>query len=186
MTELERFLESATEEGSMEDVDWSRPPWAPAQAALAWLGIAPEPKKAEVLDAVVSDSDAEAICDAMLTRFLDESGQLVWSSYMLGTAVEVVATAVGGPPEALLRSTWRFLADRSLDKTVYEFCRALGNQVRTRYRADAGWDLCWMQSSASPSQACLRYWILAVKPQLWDGAVEEATMSVLREYSLAF
>lgn len=185
MTEITRFLECTTEERST-DVDWSRPPWAPAQAALAWLGIAPERGTAEVIGSVVSDSDAEAICDAMLTRFLDESGQLVWSSYMLSTAVRVVATAVGGPPEALLRSAWRFLADRGLDKTVYEFCRALGGEVRTQYGAGAGWDLRWMQSSASPSQACLRYWILAVKPQLWEGAVEEATMSVLRGYPFRF
>lgn len=43
-----------------------------------------------------------------------------------------------------------------------------------------------MQSSASPSQACLRYWVLALKPELWEGAVEKETMDVLRQYSLRF
>ena len=185
MTEITRYLKRATEEHS-EDIDWSRPPWAAAQAALAWLGIAPEPGASEVVESVVSDSDADAICDAMLIRFRDESGQLVWSSYMLRTAVMVVGTAEGGPPEALLRGAWRFFADRRLDKTVYEFCRALGSEVRTQSGAGAGWDLRWMPSSASPSQACLRYWILAVKPELWEGAVEEATMNALRGYPFRF
>lgn len=183
MTEIQRYLERATRERS-EDIDWSCPPWAAAQAALAWLGIAPEPGRTEATDTVVSGSDAEAICDAMISRLVDESGQLAWSSYMLRTAVVAVAAAVGGPPEALLASAWKFLADRELNKTVYEFCRALGNEARTQHGAGASWDLRWMKSSASPSQACLRYWILAVKPELWEGAVEKETMEVLRRYPL--
>ncbi len=97
MTEIARYLEGPDEERS-EDIDWSRPPWAQAQAALAWLGIAPQPPTSEVTDSSVSESDAEAICDAVITRFRDESGQFTWSSYMLSTAVTAVAAAVGGPP----------------------------------------------------------------------------------------
>ncbi len=43
-----------------------------------------------------------------------------------------------------------------------------------------------MQSSAAPSQACLAYWILALKPEVWEGPVEKATMDALRECPFVF
>lgn len=179
MTEITRYLERSGE--LPENVDWTRPPWAAAQAALAWLGIAPEPAVAPATGVVVAESDADAICDAMLIRLLDQTGRLAWSSHMLRTAVSAVRTAVGGMPETLVRSTWRFLAARQLDNTVYEFCRALGGEIRVQSKNGANWDLRWMHSTASPSQACLRYWILAVKPELWEG-VEEETVATLRRH----
>lgn len=185
MTEIRRYLECAAN-GRLQHVDWSRPPWAAAHAALSWLGFAPSAVPPATTRAVVSMSDAEAICDVMASRFLDESGQLAWSSNMISTALRAVATAVGGPPEALLKSAWQLLADRELDKTVYEFCRALGNEIRTQFRAGADWDLKWTRSATTPSQMCLRYWILAVRPELWDHEVEEATMDVLRKCPFQF
>lgn len=185
MTEISQYLEKA--EGTPpDDIDWSSPPWVAAQPLLAWLGIAPQVAPLTPTTALLSDSDARLICDRMMLRFADKSDRLVWSSYMLSTAVKGVARAVGGQPEPLLKSAWDFLAERKLDKDVYEFCRALGSAVRAQHGASTSWDLEWTQSPATPSQACLRYWILAVKPELWDGEVETTTMSILRTYPFQF
>ena len=181
MTEIIEYLEAAAQ-GRATPNDWSRPQWAASHPVFAWRGFAPPSSHPRPQGAVVSDSDIKAICDHMLRRFVDKSNCVVWSSYLLGTAVEAVAATVQGPPEPLVRSAWDFLEGRELDKTAYEFCRALGREVLVRFRGDPQWDLRWTHGPATDAQAALRYWVLAVKPELWDDSVEMATISSLRSY----
>ena len=182
MTELSEYLEQAAT-GDAPHVDWSHQPWAAARAALAWLGLA-SAITPQSSGALLSTADAKLVCDYMMRRFVDESGRLAWSSHMLETAAEAAASSAGCPPESLVKSAWDFLALRELDALVYEFCRAFGGVLLSR--RDRGWDLGWMRSSASPSQACLRYWTLAIKPELWEGEVELATMKTLSRYPFRF
>jgi len=105
---------------------------------------------------------------------------------MVETALDVVAASIGGPPEPLLQSAWEYLGSFPLDELCYEFCRAVGRQVLAVYREQPGWDLAWMLEAPKPSQACLRYWTLGVKPQLWDAQVEQETMDILKEYPFQF
>jgi hypothetical protein len=125
-------------------------------------------------------------CDRMLAALVLTDGRLAWSSQMLDDALAATAEAVAGVPEPLLRSAWRHLAGRHLDDNVYELCRALGRAVLGGYRRDAGWDLTWMLGDAGPAQLCLRYWTLAVRPELWDEPTERATLAVLRSYPFAW
>ena len=164
MTELAEYIELALRGETME-VDWSRPPWAAAKPALNWLGMAP---KVTDLCATtyLSESEAKLLCDQMILRFIDESGNLAWSSHMLDTALKSTVASVGGPPEPFVRSTWDLFYSRKLESLEYEFSRALGRALLSRRGEDAGWDLRWILGSASASQARLRYWMLAIKPSL--------------------
>ena len=111
----------------------------------------------------------------MILRFIDESGNLAWSSHMLDTALKSTVASVGGPPEPFVRSTWDLFYSRKLESLEYEFSRALGRALLSRRDDDAGWDLRWILGSASASQACLRYWTLAIKPGL---GTEEGAMHI--------
>lgn len=148
---------------------------------LAWLGLVSPSGQEGVIGRALTDSETRLLCDAMVRRFVLPDGELAWSSHMLGTAVTVVGATVEGPPEPLLHSVWDLLAGRELDRSVYEFCRALGTEVRTRYGSETGWDLRWMKPSMLPSHACLRGWILGVKPALWV-EIEDTNDEILRDY----
>lgn len=180
MTELEQVLTGARPAPGSEE-EWAAFACARARPALAWLGLASKSGQDEVTGRVLTSSEVRLLCDAMVLRFVLPDGALAWSSYMLDTVAAMIAETVDGPPEALFRSFWDHLAERELDKNVYEFCRALGTQVRPRYGAGSRWDLRWMMSSTWPSHACLRGWILGVRPELW-AEVEGANEQILRGY----
>lgn len=167
-------------------IDWSDRPWVIAQPALAWIGVAPEVVGDDHVGGGLSAAEEKAICDRIVLRFVDESGQFAWSSDMLRTAANAVALVVGAAPEALLRSLWDFVADKDLDKNVYNFCFAIAVEVRGSHRNRPGWDLSWALSFATPSQACLRYWMLSIKAELWTDELETSTMDILRPYPFEF
>ncbi|PRP96408.1 hypothetical protein [Enhygromyxa salina] len=184
MTDITEYLE-AVAQGRAVPNDWSRPQWAVSYPIFAWLGLAPPLPSPRPQGTVISDSDLEALCAHMLQRFVDKSNCLVWSSYLLGTAVEAVAAVVQGPPEPLVQSVWDFLKNLELTETVYQFCRSFGREVLVRFRGDPKWKLEWTQGIATDSQSALRYWVLAVKPEIWTGAVETATIKSLRSHSFS-
>ncbi len=180
MTDLETYL-AVTSTGEMPGVEWAAAPWAPARPALHWLGLAPDGDAVATAEKL-SPADAQLLCNRMLASFRASDGQLAWSSWLLKTAVQAIAFGVSGPPEPLVRAAWDLVGDRTLDENCYNFCRAFGSVIVARRPIDTGWDLSWMLSSQRPSQACLRYWILGVKTDLWTEQVKNETTSILSAY----
>ncbi len=176
MTELSEYLASATS-GDQPVVDWSAPPWVAAHRALLWLRIAPEIATPPL--APLSTSDTMLLCDRMVARFVNADGSLAWSSHMLSTALEAISFAVRGAPEPLLRAFWELLRDRHLDTLAFNFCHAIGIEVLSRRRVDTGWDLSWMLTSTLPCQVCLRYWTIALRPEIGSDELDAETRNIL-------
>lgn len=130
-------------------------------------------------------ADIEVLCRNIAHGFVDASGNFSWSSGMLETALEAAAVASGGLPERLFREVWSLMADRELDENCYQFCRDVGRQTLGAYRHDTRWDLSWMLGECSPSQACFRYWVIGVRPDLWSDDLEANTMEILSRFSLS-
>lgn len=124
---------------------------------------------------LVLETDLEALSVASLCRrvieVFDNGVEFAWSSHMIAKAQEATAECAG-TPEPLLLGAWERLADRELDENVRYFCKALGNHTVACYR-DAGWDLQWMLGTASDSQKCLRFWVLAVRRELWTPELQQ-------------
>jgi hypothetical protein len=91
MIDLEGYITS-TLAGARPKVDWNEPPWAGAQAALHWLGVAPAPTGGTYEP--LSSADAERLSDRMLRTFVDAGQGLAWSSARLETAAGTIAAAV--------------------------------------------------------------------------------------------
>ncbi|MGB1274625.1 MAG: hypothetical protein ACPG77_02655, partial [Nannocystaceae bacterium] len=140
---LKTFLELA-QAGTVPAFDASKAPWEAALPALSWLGFCE--RREELVPPVVALTTDEAalLCDAMFARFIVDTGELAWSSWMLDKALEAIAHGVAGPPEAMLRCAYERLYGRNLDRNVYEFCRALGRTTLARYRHHKGWDLAFL------------------------------------------
>jgi hypothetical protein len=118
----------------------------------------------------------------MLRTFIDDEHGLVWSSGRLDSAIKAIEDAVNGLPEPFLRSAWEFLNNVPLDARCYEFCREVGRVILGNYRSLPGWDLVWMTVRGSPSQVCLRYWTIGIKPTLWGEELERETRATLKDY----
>ncbi|MGB1016726.1 MAG: hypothetical protein ACPG4T_21485 [Nannocystaceae bacterium] len=183
--DLKTFLELA-QAGACPAFDASKPPWEAALPALAWLGFCERREQFTPPAVALTADEAGLLCDAMFTQFVVDTCELAWSSWMLDKALEAIAHGVAGPPEAMLRCAFERLRGRSLDRNVYEFCRALGRAAVAGYRHHTGWDLTFMSQEGTPSQVCLRYWTLGLKPELWDRFVEEETMAILSRYPFEF
>lgn len=164
-------------------MDWSVHPWAAAQPALHWLGVAPAPDNAKAVRALEPD-DVDLLCDAMVSQFTAHGEELTWSSHMLETALDAAAAAAGGPPEPLLAAAWRLLEERALSRTTANFCRALGISVRVWTPVDQPWDLTWMLEDGTDAQVALRYWTIAKRPELWNDEITASTWQVLARHGL--
>jgi hypothetical protein len=183
MTDLAEFLASA-KSGQRLEVDWTTAPWAPAHRALRWLGFAPEIGEVRP-SAVLSSADVDLLCREMVTRFTNPDGQLAWSSHLLDRAFDAIEVALDAPPEPLLRAVWDSLADRPLDRLVYNLARAVGVEVFAKRRHDSRWDLSWMLRTRRPSQVCLRYFTIGVRLDRWNEELERETQEVLAAHGLS-
>lgn len=183
MTEdLQEFLNRASD-GSQ--VDWSTTAWRAAQPIFEWLGYAEVRDGGSTEPPPLDPKDLDILCRQMFLRFHTSAGELAWSSRMIGEAVEAVARVVDGPPEIFVRAVWSCFNDVPATPLVFEFCRALGTTLLSRYRgSDFGWDLGWMTGPATPSQLCLRYWVLGLRPDLFDDSLFSKTQSVLEAHGI--
>ena len=131
-------------------------------------------------------ADVDLLCDAMVAEFAAHGDELVWSSYLLETALDAAAVASGGVPEPLLAAAWRLLQERDFDRVTANFCRALGSASRVWKPADLSWDLTWMLVEGSDAQVALRYWTMAKRPDLWTDELEASTQRVLAKYDFGW
>lgn len=193
MIDLETFLQHA-ERGSSFTVGWNDPRWAAAFPLLQWLGTHSATYLASRVPERLASSARERLtpqevkpaCDRMARSFWDGGGELRWSGGQVHSALSVVAEAVGGAPEPFLFSLWAELGRRELTEQTYQLCREVGRATLGSFRRCADWDLVWLTGAALPAQACLRYWTIGVKPELWTAALEEQTTVVLAPYPFKF
>jgi RimJ/RimL family protein N-acetyltransferase len=187
-----RVLDWAIDLGMRRVVAIVTPENAPSIALLEQLGMIHEsmvtlPGEDEALRFYAWEADeVTLLCRATMRAIFSDEGTIAWSSAMLEHAMQAVATAVGNVPEPLVRAAWDALATRPLDESCYQFCRDFGRHLLSGFRGHPGWCLDWMLGKCAPSRACLRYWTLGVKPELWQADVEAATRRVLSGYPFQF
>jgi hypothetical protein len=153
---------------------------------LQWLGIKAPSAPLTTRRERLTPQELKPACDRMARSFWDESGELRWSGGLVDSAIGAVAEAAGGPPEPFLLSLWAELRRRELTEQTHQLCRQVGRVTLGNFRRDPHWDLSWMTATAQPAQACLRYWTIGVKPELWTDALEQQTMLVLARYPFKF
>lgn len=185
MIDLNAFLERA-ERGSREDVDWRDPRWASARPVLEWLGIDTSTCVPSAARERLTPQELKPACDRMAASFWGRDGEPRWSGGQVRSALCAVAEALEGPPEPLIVSLWTQLGPRDLTEQTYQFCREVGRVTLGEFRRAVQWDLSWMAGDARPAQACLRYWTIGVKPELWTDALEQETMLILAPYPFKF
>lgn len=174
---------SRTRSGENVLVDWTSAPWASAQPVLHWLGLGPNQTRPV---RVPADAEAVAFLGAMMADRFWETGTLAYSSGFIASGLDALSSASAGPPEALVLAIWGRLGANLFTPEVAAFCQAIGREVLGRYRENRDWDLSWMAESASPSQACLRYWTLGVKPELWTDELSTEAEKLKQEFGFGF
>jgi hypothetical protein len=183
MTDLSAYI-AAAEAGARPEVDWNEVTWSAARPALAWLRLAPDGAIPDHVRRLCAE-DVETLSAKMVAAFVLPDGRLAWSSHLLSTAFNAISIAEAGPPESLLHAVWELFRDRELDKLIFNFCQAIGIELLSKRSIYRGWNLLWMLDSKIPSQVCLRFWTLALRPELWSADLERETQEILSEHGLA-